>query len=342
MLCILAPWAQKVTAQDSAFSGVLFEGNGQVVQLEGGGRDFCFTGSGNIVEITGRAGAITIDGAGNVLNVNTAHSLTLEGSGNEVTVLDTPHIYLRGSANRVDFAGSPRLVEAGFNNFATPLPSHAAEPATGLKVVELFTSQGCWSCPPADQYHAELTEQPGLLTLSYHVDYWDGVAWHDPLASPQFTDHQKAYRDAFKAPAVYTPQMILNGWHALVGSNNVLGDYLLRHLPALPRQLSLQAGRRGDSAQISWSLNRDTEDLRLKLVLVQERVVIKPTGGENGGKELLHINVVRSLRWLPATPSGEITLNIPEELREQPISVALLAHRAGSFEVVTAAQTKLR
>src|SRR5579883_1298527 len=78
-------------------------------------------------------------------------------------------------------------------------------------MVELFTSQGCSSCPPADAVLAKLADRPDVVALSYHVDYWDNLGWKDPLASAAATARQKAYRDAVHALQIYTPQMVIGG-----------------------------------------------------------------------------------------------------------------------------------
>ncbi len=92
--------------------------------------------------------------------------------------------------------------------FAAPV---YAEQRVGLKVVELFTSQGCSSCPPADALLADWRETPGLLPLAYHVDYWNYLGWEDPLSAAFATERQLAYREALGTPYVYTPQFVVAG-----------------------------------------------------------------------------------------------------------------------------------
>ena len=85
-------------------------------------------------------------------------------------------------------------------------------------VVEFYTSQGCSSCPPADDFFAELAHQPGVIALALHVDYWDYIGWQDSFASPRFTDRQRAYARAGGSTTIYTPQMIVNGSAQVIGS----------------------------------------------------------------------------------------------------------------------------
>ncbi|MEM1316203.1 MAG: DUF1223 domain-containing protein, partial [Pseudomonadota bacterium] len=100
----------------------------------------------------------------------------------------------------------------------------AAQEAQGLVVVELFTSQGCSACPPADELLGELAQRDDVLALSLHVDYWDYLGWRDVFAHPMFTKRQKDYRASTGMRSVYTPQMIVHGAAALVGSRR--GDVM--------------------------------------------------------------------------------------------------------------------
>src|SRR5436305_14084967 len=100
---------------------------------------------------------------------------------------------------------------------ATIQAARAAEPVRGA--VELSTSQGCSSCPPADRYLAELAKDPGLLVLSWPVDYWDYIGWKDTFASPAFTARQRAYASARRDDQVYTPQAVIDGVTHAVGND---------------------------------------------------------------------------------------------------------------------------
>src|SRR5581483_3518730 len=102
----------------------------------------------------------------------------------------------------------------GFGALLTCVAS-AAPPRS---VLELFTSQGCSSCPPADALAGRLSTDPGLLVLSFHVDYWDDLGWKDSFSSQQSTDRQYQYARALRQQTVFTPQLIVNGRRSLVGS----------------------------------------------------------------------------------------------------------------------------
>jgi len=106
------------------------------------------------------------------------------------------------------------------SSIAGSVAARGAEPAAvSPVVVELFTSQGCSSCPPADALLAELTGRPDVVALSFHVDYWDYIGWKDPYASPQYTARQQRYTQALNLRYVYTPQIVVDGRADVVGSH---------------------------------------------------------------------------------------------------------------------------
>ncbi len=137
--------------------------------------------------------------------------------------------------------------------FAGPV---LAQGASGT-VVELYTSQGCSSCPPADAYLAKLAQEPGVIALALHVDYWDYIGWADKFANPKFTDRQKAYARAIKSNTIYTPQMIVSGVDRVEGGdpNKVEGD-IRRHQTA-ESMVVLQLMRSGGSVTIHASAKAD-------------------------------------------------------------------------------------
>jgi hypothetical protein len=181
----------------------------------------------------------------------------------------------------------------------------AAGPGDGRPVVvELFTSQGCSSCPPADALLDELAKQSGVLALSFHIDYWDYIGWKDPFASPQYTERQRDYAAKLGLRYVYTPQMVIDGRHDAVGSNR--GD--------VTRAIQQAAGT---APVVAVSLD-DTEGGRailsageapsggatVWLVAFDDGHDTPVARGENRGRDLHNSNVVRELRAL-GTWTGE-------------------------------------
>jgi len=180
-------------------------------------------------------------------------------------------------------------------------------------VVELFTSQGCSSCPPADAFLGELAEQPGVIALSMHVDYWDYIGWADPFADPKMTERQRDYSRALSSRYVYTPQMVIDGQHDVVGSHkdDVRGrieeaaaqkkPLELRFLPEDGGKVVIPAGHAPDGGAPIWLAVYDD---------AHETEILR---GENRGKTLRYSHVVRELEQI-GTWNGaamEIPLDLP-------------------------------
>jgi hypothetical protein len=162
-------------------------------------------------------------------------------------------------------------------------------------VVELFTSEGCSSCPPADALLAELADRPDILALSFHVDYWDGLGWKDPFSSREATQRQERYKTLLDLATVYTPQIVVDGRWQAVGSDR---DAVERALDAARRDhanlpIALTVDR--SKAQIKLSAVGDSVPASVLLIGFDRRHVDKVKGGENGGRTLAHADVVRGV-----------------------------------------------
>ena len=171
-----------------------------------------------------------------------------------------------------------------------------AQDAQRLVVIELFTSQGCSSCPPADDFLAELATRPDLLALGLHVDYWDYIGWKDPFAQRAHTERQRSYSRSLHQRYVYTPQMVVNGTYQSVGSDRdtirkliekarkeaAEGPSLAIAGTGLQRRLRLGAARADASATI-WLIGFERG----------RETAVK--AGENSGRRLANVNVVREM-----------------------------------------------
>lgn len=189
-------------------------------------------------------------------------------------------------------------------------PARAERPI----VVELFTSQGCSSCPPADALLAEIAQAPGVLALGFHVTYWDRLGWKDPYALPQSTERQRASRARFGLDYVYTPQMIVDGRLQAVGSDRAEVAAALRRARetvGVPVPLALSGGDGGLVLRAGAGEGRGT----VLLVGFDPEHVTPVRAGENGGRTLREVNVVRSVveagawggaaaEWRVARPAG--------------------------------------
>ena len=165
---------------------------------------------------------------------------------------------------------------------------------SGPVVVELFTSQGCSSCPPADALMEELAQRDDVIPLALHVDYWDYIGWADTFAQAKFTERQKGYASANGRRMIYTPQMVVNGLHDVVGAKAMkLADLIMQHKMA-PQQAQVSAAR--DGAELSVSIRPTngalTEPVDIFLVRYMPQANVAIERGENAGRTITYINTV--------------------------------------------------
>jgi len=174
-------------------------------------------------------------------------------------------------------------------------------------LVELFTSEGCSSCPPADVLLTRLLrEQPladvEIIPLSLHVDYWDHQGWKDPFASKVFTSRQEAYSKIFGENRLYTPQMVVDGRDELNGSDEAAVRRVVQAAASRPHlALRVDARARGSAVRLSIDLPAapaDGEPIDVLVALTEDDLSSVVRRGENGGRTLSHVAVVRKLESL--------------------------------------------
>lgn len=197
----------------------------------------------------------------------------------------------------------------GINSFAAteaPPPMESLGLADAIPVVvELFTSQGCSSCPPADAMLAALSGDPGVLPLSFHVDYWDYLGWADSFARPEFTARQEGYARAAGEHAVYTPQLIVGGVDTAValGPAQLMG--LIDASRVAPALVSVQRDATPDGQAIELMPLSDLGGgVDILLVRYAPERAVEMTAGENRGKVVTYTNVVLSLDRLAEWDGG--------------------------------------
>ena len=178
-----------------------------------------------------------------------------------------------------------------------------------LTVVELYTSEGCSSCPPADKFVSELSKRDDILALSLHVDYWDYIGWKDRFADPRYTQRQRGYAKLFQLRYVYTPQVVVDGVFEAVGSDRAKINSILakaRKARKVPVHLSGNA----DGMVIDLPA-ADVGDVRVYSVFYNRRRESQVKRGENSGRKLGHSNVVTDMIEI-ATWNGEATkISVP-------------------------------
>ncbi len=199
--------------------------------------------------------------------------------------------------------------------FSFPRNWQKAGPAakTGFAVVELFTSEGCSSCPPADAAAAALAnDYPAtVFVLAFHVDYWNYLGWKDPFSKAAWTERQQAYAGAFALSSIYTPQVVVNGQYQFTGSDkirlyNTVEAELAKHLPAA---IALSAKANGQNIRVEYTAT-GAEKCLLHFALVQQQASSAVQRGENRGKQLQHIDVVRDF-ITSVSGRGFVDLHLP-------------------------------
>lgn len=228
-------------------------------------------------------------------------------------------------------------------------------------VVELFTSEGCSSCPPADALLARLdatqpVEGAEVIPLAMHVDYWNYLGWADPFSSHQFSERQGEYAAAFGKSDVYTPQMVVDGVKEFNGSNSSLaqetigkaarepkGEVLLARSPSQPDTLVRI------SAQIDkFPKPTEGEAVNVFLALTESGLASDVARGENSGRKLSHVGVVRSLKMLGGLPEApgtsfkaETEVLIEKGWRRENLRAVVFAQERGTRRVLAAGSLKL-
>lgn len=180
-------------------------------------------------------------------------------------------------------------------------------------VIELFTSQGCTSCPPADAMMAEMAHMDGVIPLSLHVDYWDYIGWPDAFASPGNTQRQEAYAREAGERLVYTPQIVVNGMDRVVGSDAVAVMERLRAHSGAVTPVALRLRREGGTLVIEATADGPVPSLTIHLVGFAPERKVEILGGENAGLSMTYTNVVTSWEVL-GTWSGTAPLSIEATL----------------------------
>jgi hypothetical protein len=206
-------------------------------------------------------------------------------------------------------------------------PAGAAERPV---LVELFTSQGCSSCPPADALLGELARRDDVLALGFHVDYWDRLGWKDPYASAQATGRQRHYARLLDSATIYTPQMVVDGRTDVVGSER---DAVLQAIAtaqkaaiAVPVELAAQP----DGLKVSIAAEEaGPRRATLWLVGFDRHHVTAVGAGENGGRTLAEWNIVRGLEPLGEWQGAAFETTIPAAKLAGYERVAVLLQESG-------------
>jgi hypothetical protein len=169
-------------------------------------------------------------------------------------------------------------------------------------VIELFTSQGCSSCPPADEMVRNLSTRDDVIALGLHVDYWDYIGWADSFAQPGFTKRQKSYAAAVGERMVYTPQFVVGGVERIVGAKPMKVMQAVMDRAEAPERASVSVMREGQTLRIKAErLDGGAVPVMVQLVRFRPQAEVEIEHGENAGQRLVYANIVTSwsllVRW---------------------------------------------
>ena len=189
-------------------------------------------------------------------------------------------------------------------------PAAAQQPAA---VMELFTSQGCSSCPPADEVLAEYAGRADVLALSFNVDYWDYLGWKDTLASPSHSARQRAYAFARGDGDVYTPQVVIDGVAHAVGSDRAqIESALAAGVGGLSVPVTLSTTIDAITLEIGAAPEPDLPHATVWLVMYEPSVTVEVERGENIGRTLTYNNVVRKFRPIAMWKGRPLSIDLPK------------------------------
>ena len=207
---------------------------------------------------------------------------------------------------------SAALIIAAMVGVATP-----AVAGTAKAVLELFTSQGCNSCPPADAILGDYAKDADILALSFPVDYWDYLGWKDTLASHENTVRQKSYAEARGDRQVYTPQVIVNGATHVVGSNRQQIEAALNTSEPLPVPVTMAAGTDSTTVTVGPAEASGPRKGTIWLAMYDDPITVPIERGENTGKSITYYNVVRKLRPIAMWKGKEVSIELPKSEMDQ-------------------------
>jgi len=222
----------------------------------------------------------------------------------------------------------------------------AQSPPHAVALIELYTSEGCDSCPPADRWLSQLEARPDrVVPLGLHVDYWDRLGWKDRFASPAFTQRQYEQMRRQRTGFVYTPQILLQGrdfsqWRTQADAAAAIASVNARRARA-----TIELAAQNESGKVRVDMHVSVPDAaersraRVAVALVQDRLVSEVKAGENAGKRLSHDHVVR--QWtadMPVASDGELRdrLTFPLPTESGPIALAAFVEDSTSGEVLQA------
>jgi hypothetical protein len=226
-----------------------------------------------------------------------------------------------------------------------PLSKQAVGGAKGIAVLELFTSEGCSSCPPADDVLRELAKDSNVMALSFHVTYWNRLGWTDSFSQKIFDERQYAYGEKFRANGVYTPQAIINGSAEMVGSKRAQVAQAVKKAVEASAQVTISLTKtiKAGDIELHYALTGAIpKDAVLQFAIVESGFSTKVKRGENNGQILKHDNVVRDFETRKAANTEGVVSFFPlSGWQVKNCSVVAFVQEKDLGRIIGAAKVKL-
>jgi len=219
-------------------------------------------------------------------------------------------------------------------------------PSKGFAVVELFTSEGCSSCPPADALMAKVQKESAdkpVYILAFHVDYWNRLGWKDVFSNHDYSSRQYQYGKWLKSSQVYTPQVIVNGQTEFVGSDEKSLRIAIKGglEKAAKTELSLSNIKvEGDKANVQYHVS-GVNTSNLLIALIEKNATTKVQGGENGGRTLAHVQIVTQLKSIALKgTSGDESISLPHGFDPKKFELIGFVQNTSSGEITGATKVQ--
>lgn len=203
----------------------------------------------------------------------------------------------------------------------------------GFAVIELFTSEGCSSCPSADKLLETIDKEyagKNVLVLSYHVDYWNKLGWKDEFSNAENTARQNYYANHFRLNSIYTPQAVVNGTTEFVGSDRNKMTNTIEQSKKINKTITLSASVDNNKVMVDYKVNDQSGGESMLIALVQKQATTEVKRGENGGRKLHHINIVREFQLVKN--KSNIEFELPGEKNNFFIVALLQNEGTGSID----------
>jgi hypothetical protein len=211
-----------------------------------------------------------------------------------------------------------------FGGFAYIVAGKTSDPGPPRKavVVELFTSEGCSSCPPADELLKHLRQDLAakniqVIPLGFHVDYWNSLGWKDRFSSAEYSQRQEQYTQSLRVDGPYTPEMVVDGAVEFVGNDAGHAQRSIREAASQPEVATVKiSSAAADQLAVQAKMPGSTNDAQVVLAITEDNLTTQVGSGENGGRTLHHAAVVRELRQLGRMREGSFEANVPLKLEK--------------------------